>query len=105
LRSFYRMSCFIHTNTEVPFPPPPSLPPSLPPSPPSHRRYIRLKTSVCILIAVFVGASLSLLRVPFAGLFGLITFVFNYIPNVRRSLPPFLPPSFCSFYFFPFSDL
>lgn len=42
------------------------------------------------MISLLVFIILSLLHVPFAGLFGFITFVLNFIPNVS---PPVIPSS------------
>ena len=69
----------------------PSPPPTHPPTHPPYRRYIRLKTFVCMLIGLYVGACLSLLSVQFAGLFGLLTFVLNYIPNFGPIVATMLP--------------
>jgi predicted PurR-regulated permease PerM len=48
-------------------------------------RYIRLKTFICLVVGTVAFVMLYLLNVPFAGLFGFITFVLNFIPNVSAT--------------------
>ncbi|CAM9284524.1 unnamed protein product [Scytosiphon promiscuus] len=55
------------------------------------RRYIRLKTMVGILAATVVTAILWVLGVQMAYVFGIVTFVLNFIPNLGPMIATFLP--------------
>ncbi|CAM9762532.1 unnamed protein product [Discosporangium mesarthrocarpum] len=55
------------------------------------RRYIRIKTIVCLIVGIAVGAVLWFLGIQFAYVFGLITFVLNFIPNIGPLIATFLP--------------
>jgi predicted PurR-regulated permease PerM len=46
------------------------------------KRYVLIQTVVSLATGIIAGVWLALLGVDFAVLFGLITFLFNYIPNV-----------------------
>ena len=53
--------------------------------------YIRLKTFVCILVGLLITVIFYILGVELAGVFGLLTFVLNYIPNVGAFVASLLP--------------
>ena len=53
--------------------------------------YIRLKTMVCVLVGVLVAIIFYALQIDLAGVFGLMTFVLNYIPNVGAFIAVFVP--------------
>ncbi|CAM9151906.1 unnamed protein product [Pylaiella littoralis] len=55
------------------------------------RRYIRLKTMVGVLAATLVTAILWVLGVEMAYVFGIITFVLNFVPNLGAMIATFLP--------------
>ena len=55
------------------------------------RRYIRLKTLICLLVGMLVGCVLCVLHVDLAWMFALITFVANYVPNVGPCFATFVP--------------
>jgi predicted PurR-regulated permease PerM len=46
------------------------------------KRYVLIQTIISLATGIIAGVWLALLGVDFAVLFGLITFLFNYIPNV-----------------------
>jgi AI-2 transport protein TqsA len=46
------------------------------------RRYVVIQTAVSLTAGIFAGVWLSVLGIDFAILFGLLTFLLNYIPNV-----------------------
>jgi AI-2 transport protein TqsA len=48
------------------------------------RKYITVKSFVSLLKGVIIGVVLSAASVPLAPVFGLLTFVLNFIPNVRN---------------------
>ncbi len=48
----------------------------------SIRSYIVLKTGISIITGILVAAWLWLFGVPYAGLWGMLAFLLNYIPNV-----------------------
>lgn len=57
------------------------------------RRYLGVKTVVSVVTGVLVGLWLTLLKVDFPLLWGLLAFMLNYIPNlgsIVASLPPAL---------------
>ncbi|CAN0475690.1 unnamed protein product, partial [Ectocarpus sp. 8 AP-2014] len=55
------------------------------------RRYIRLKTMVGMLVATVVTTMLWVLGVQMAYVFGIITFVLNFVPNLGPMIATFLP--------------
>eukprot|EP00752_Nemacystus_decipiens_P006142 g5540.t1 len=55
------------------------------------RRYIRLKTMVGMLVATLVTGILWVLGVQMAYVFGIITFVLNFVPNLGAMIATFLP--------------
>jgi AI-2 transport protein TqsA len=55
------------------------------------RRYMALKTGMCLLTAALVAAWLALLGVSYPLLWGLLAFFFNFIPNIG-SLIAAVPP-------------
>eukprot|EP00903_Cladosiphon_okamuranus_P016652 g15355.t1 len=55
------------------------------------RRYIRLKTMVGMLAATVVTGILWVLGVQMAYVFGIITFVLNFVPNLGPMIATFLP--------------
>jgi predicted PurR-regulated permease PerM len=55
------------------------------------RRYMALKTAMCLLTAVLIAAWLALLGVSYPMLWGLLAFFFNFIPNIG-SLIAAVPP-------------
>jgi predicted PurR-regulated permease PerM len=55
------------------------------------RRYIRLKTFICLIVGTLVGVALAILGVDLAWMFALITFVANYVPNVGPVFATFVP--------------
>ena len=58
----------------------------------SHvRQYLRIKTFVCVIVGLMVGFFLYLLEIPYAWIFGVITFIFNYIPNFGAMISTSLP--------------
>lgn len=46
------------------------------------KRYMVIQTAISLTAGVLIGIWLSILGVDFAILFGLLTFLFNYVPNV-----------------------
>lgn len=55
------------------------------------RKYIQVKTAVSLTMGVLAGTILSLLGIELAVVFGLITVVMNFIPNVGPIIATFLP--------------
>ena len=55
------------------------------------RQYLVLKTAVCLGVGLLVGVIFSLLQLELAFLFGLVTFVANYVPNVGAIFATVLP--------------
>ena len=55
------------------------------------RQYLLLKTAVCLGVGLLVGVIFSLLQLELAFLFGLVTFVANYVPNVGAIFATVLP--------------
>lgn len=55
------------------------------------RRYIRLKTTICLSVGVATGLILWALHVQMAWVFGLIAFVLNFLPNLGPMASTFLP--------------
>jgi len=55
------------------------------------RRYVVLKTAVCVGVGAFIGLIFSLLQLDLAFLVGLITFVANFVPNVGAIFATLLP--------------
>ena len=55
------------------------------------RRYMFMKTACCVGYGICVGIMLSILSVDLAVVFGLFTFVFNYIPEVGPFVAALLP--------------
>jgi len=55
------------------------------------RTYVVLKTAISALTGALVGLTLSLCGVQLAVMFGMMTFVLNFIPNVGSMLAMFLP--------------
>jgi AI-2 transport protein TqsA len=53
--------------------------------------YISLKTALSLLTGAVVAVILVLLRVKLAVMFGILSFVLNYIPNVGSMIAMFLP--------------
>jgi predicted PurR-regulated permease PerM len=58
------------------------------------RRYIRLKTMICLIVGLLVGLSYWAAAVPFPWLFAAFSFFLNYIPNVRLAFAVLSPSSF-----------
>jgi predicted PurR-regulated permease PerM len=46
------------------------------------KRYVVIQTAISLIAGVLIGIWLAVLRVDFAVLFGLLTFLLNYVPNV-----------------------
>jgi AI-2 transport protein TqsA len=57
----------------------------------SIRNYIILKTKLSLLTGFLVGAVLGLARVKLWFVFGVLTFVLNFIPNFGSLIAMFLP--------------
>jgi len=55
------------------------------------QRYISLIVFISILTGVLVGATLSILGVQFAALFGFLAFLLSFIPNVGSVIATLLP--------------
>ena len=55
------------------------------------RRYVVLKTAVCVGVGVLIGLIFSVLQLDLAFLVGLITFVANFVPNVGAIFATLLP--------------
>ena len=55
------------------------------------RRYVVLKTAVCVGVGVLIGLIFSLLQLDLAFLVGLITFAANFVPNVGAIFATLLP--------------
>jgi predicted PurR-regulated permease PerM len=53
--------------------------------------YVSQKTAISMLTAILVAVTLAVCGVPLAALFGVLTFLFNYIPNVGSVIATFLP--------------
>ena len=56
-------------------------------------RYIAIKTSVSVATGVFVGLSLWIIGVDYPLLWGVLTFLLNYVPNIGSilaAIPPML---------------
>lgn len=54
-------------------------------------QYVAQKTMISIMTAVPVGIILAVCGVPLAAMFGMLTFLFNFIPNIGSVLAVFLP--------------
>jgi AI-2 transport protein TqsA len=73
------------------------------PTPASHRppilveietrvqRYISLTVLISILTGLLVGATLGILGVQFAAIFGLLAFLLNFVPNIGAVIATLLP--------------
>jgi len=57
----------------------------------SVRRYIRIKTSIALVVASSVGFLLHIMRVDLAVLFGILTFLLSYIPHVGYTIAVLAP--------------
>lgn len=55
------------------------------------RKYIRVKTLVCLAVGFWCGLVLQLVGVDLAWVFGLLSFVLNFIPNVGPLVATLLP--------------
>jgi len=55
------------------------------------RRYVALKTVISLVTAVIIGVLLMWLKVPYAPLWALLAFLFNFIPNIG-SIIAAVPP-------------
>mmetsp|Transcript_1311 Transcript_1311/g.1714 ORF Transcript_1311/g.1714 Transcript_1311/m.1714 type:complete len:374 (-) Transcript_1311:41-1162(-) len=55
------------------------------------RRYIRLKTTICLLVGFLTGLILWLLKVRLSWIFGLVAFFANFIPNLGAIVAVILP--------------
>lgn len=55
------------------------------------QQYLLMKTLISLIIGASVGISLQLLHVDLAVVFGLLTFVMNYIPNVGAAIATLAP--------------
>ncbi len=55
------------------------------------QRYITLTIFISTLTGVLVGATLSILGVQFAALFGFLAFLLNFVPNIGGAITTILP--------------
>ena len=55
------------------------------------RRYLMIKTSVSAMTGIFVGVVLSVLGMPLAVVFGVLTFLLNFIPSIGSIIATLLP--------------
>jgi predicted PurR-regulated permease PerM len=55
------------------------------------QRYLLIKTLICLMTGLLVGLALWVLRVEYPLLWGLIAFLFNYIPSIGSMLAA-IPP-------------
>lgn len=55
------------------------------------QQYLLFKTLASLVIGLFVGIALKLLNVDLAEVFGLLTFVLNYIPNIGSAIATLAP--------------
>ncbi|KAG5182673.1 hypothetical protein JKP88DRAFT_348677 [Tribonema minus] len=55
------------------------------------RRYIRLKTSICVSVGISTGAILWALNIQLSWVFGLVAFVLNFLPNIGPMVATCLP--------------
>jgi len=55
------------------------------------RRWIRLKTIICISVGLLTALILTILQVDLAMVFGLLAFVFNFVPNIGPTIATLLP--------------
>ena len=53
--------------------------------------YLGVKTAISLLTGILIGISLAILDIPYPILWGLVTFLFNFIPNIG-SLIAAIPP-------------
>ena len=60
------------------------------------RRYVALKTVISLVTGVAIGAMLMWLKVPYAPLWALLAFLFNFIPNIG-SIIAAVPPIVVTF--------
>ncbi len=63
------------------------------------QHYLGLKTFVSFLIGLLAGFVLWLLGVPFAFLWGLLTFILNFIPNIGALIATIPPVGIALFHF------
>jgi AI-2 transport protein TqsA len=55
------------------------------------RRYLMIKTSMSSMTGIFVGVVLGMLGMPLAVVFGVLTFLLNFIPSVGSIIATLLP--------------
>jgi len=55
------------------------------------QKYLALKTVICIVSGIVATAILAIFGVKFAVIFGFITFLFNYIPNIGPLIAKVFP--------------
>jgi len=55
------------------------------------QQYLLYKTLVSVVIGIFVGIALKILKVDLAEIFGLLAFVLNYIPNLGSFIATIAP--------------
>ena len=55
------------------------------------RRYLMIKTSMSSMTGIFVGIILSMLGMPLAVVFGVLTFLLNFIPSIGSIIATLLP--------------
>lgn len=54
-------------------------------------RYVSLKFMISLVTGVFVGITLAFLGLEMASMFGVLAFLFNFIPNIGSIVVTFLP--------------
>jgi AI-2 transport protein TqsA len=55
------------------------------------RRYLMIKTSISAMTGIFVGVVLGVLGMPLAVVFGVLTFLLNFIPSIGSIIATLLP--------------
>ena len=55
------------------------------------KRYISQTVMISVLTGVLIAGVLAILRVPFAGVFGFLAFLLNFIPNIGAVVATVLP--------------
>ena len=55
------------------------------------KRFILTKVLVSILTGIFVGVVLTILSVPFSFVFGVLAFLFNFIPSIGSVIATLIP--------------
>jgi len=63
------------------------------------QKYFAVHTLVCVMTGVLAGLILALFGLPFAVVFGVLTFILNYIPTLGSIIATALPVLLAAFFF------